>query len=317
SPVSFTSFSSLIGTAPSFIKAVNQARTAARSGSPVLLLGETGTGKEIMAQAIHSASHHAAGPFIAVNCGAIPHELIGSELFGFEGGSFTGAAREGRAGKFELASGGTIFLDEIGELPLAMQPYLLRVLDTGEVTRIGGHTTSHHDVRIIAATNQDLDAMVEQGRFRRDLFYRLNVILIVLPPVRERPGDAAKILDYFLKRIAQKNGVSVPGITPEVAFLFDHYPWKGNVREIRNLAERIMATPHPHEVITMDDLPESFGDAAQVVRQSDLNQFKKQELEWIQTVLDECQGNVSLAAKRLGIHRSTLYRKLARGEKGE
>lgn len=308
----FASFSSLVGSSPSFIAAVNQAKMVARYDSPVLILGETGTGKELMAQAIHSASHHALGPFVAVNCGAIPSELIGSELFGFEGGSFTGAAREGRAGKFELADGGTIFLDEIGELPLSMQPYLLRVLDTGEVTRIGGQTSVHLNVRVIAATNQDLEHMVDQGNFRRDLFYRLNVIPIVLPPVRERPGDAVKIFEHFLTRISQRTGASIPAISPSVAALFEHYPWKGNVREIRNLAERIMATRLPHGIITVNDLPASLKDAARKTRQLSPDVVRQQEIEWIRHVLEECAGNMSLAAKRLGVHRSTLYRKLAR-----
>jgi transcriptional regulator of acetoin/glycerol metabolism len=316
-PMSLASFSSLIGKAPKFLEAVNQARSVARHDSPVLLLGETGTGKELMAQAIHSASHRAAGAFIAVNCGAFPHELIGSELFGFEGGSFTGAAKEGRAGKFEAADGGTIFLDEIGELPLSLQPYLLRVLDTGEITRIGSHFSRHLELRIIAATNQNLETMVDKGTFRRDLFYRLNVVPIILPPVRERPGDAIRILEYFLKRSAQKTGLPVPAISPAVAVVIENYPWKGNVREIRNVSERIMAARPSNGVVSLHDLPESFHDVVAHVRQSSLSDagLRKQEMDWILHVLDECNGNISLAAKRLGIHRSTLYRKLGKRQK--
>ena len=311
-PMPLASFGSLIGDAPQFLEAVEQGRAAARYDSPILLLGETGTGKELMAQAIHCASHRAAGPFIAVNCGAIPHELIGSELFGFEGGSFTGAAKEGRPGKFELAHGGTIFLDEIGELPLSLQPYLLRVLDTGDVTRIGAQSSMHLQVRIIAATNQKLEQMVEDGIFRRDLFYRLNVLPIFLPPVRERPGDAIKILEYFLTRIAQKTGRSCPAISPGVAVVFNNYPWKGNVREIRNVAERIMAASPLPPVITAQDLPESFHEAVTQIRQSASSEpgLRQQEMDWILHVVTECDNNISQAAQRLGIHRSTLYRKL-------
>ncbi len=313
-PMPLASFGSLIGEAPQFLQAVEQGRAAARYDSPVLLLGETGTGKELMAQAIHCASHRAAGPYIAVNCGAIPHELIGSELFGFEGGSFTGAAKEGRPGKFELAHKGTIFLDEIGELPLSLQPYLLRVLDTGEVTRIGAQSSMHLQVRVIAATNQNLEEMVEDGAFRRDLFYRLNVLPIFLPPVRERPGDAVKILEYFLSRIAQKTGRLSPAISPGVAVVFNNYPWKGNVREIRNVAERIMAQSHQSPVITTQDLPESFHEAVSQIRQNGPSEpgLRQQEMDWILHVVAECDNNISRAAQRLGIHRSTLYRKLSK-----
>jgi transcriptional regulator of acetoin/glycerol metabolism len=312
-PVTLATFNSLIGSSPKFLQAVSQARAVARYDSPVLLLGETGTGKELMAQAIHSASHFAAGPFVAVNCGAIPPELIGSELFGFEGGSFTGAAREGRPGKFELAEGGTIFLDEIGELPLSLQPYLLRVLDLGEVTRIGGQASRRLHLRIIAATNQNLEEMVERGTFRRDLYYRLNVIPVELPPVRERPGDAIKLFEYFLTRLAQRLGSPPWAISPQVAVVFDRYPWKGNVREIRNVAERVAAAKPSNQVITVHDLPDSFRDVVNEVRRSGSPaQLREQEWYWIQHVLEECEGNMTLAAERLGVHRSTLYRKLAR-----
>lgn len=311
-PMALASFNHLVGTAPNFTRMIAQAKKVSRYDFPVLLLGETGTGKELLAQAIHSASRHAAGPFVAVNCGAIPAELIGSELFGFEGGSFTGAAREGRAGKFEAAEGGTIFLDEIGELPVSMQPYLLRVLDTGEVARIGGQGAVHVSVRVIAATNQHLEAMVAAGTFREDLFYRLNVIPIVLPPVRERPGDAIQILEHFLVRMAQQNGEHVPAISPGVAALFEHYPWQGNVREIRNLAERLMAAGPHNMAITVEDLPASMQEAGHTAQRSSPEILKQQENAWIWHVLEDCGGNVTQASRRLGIHRSTLYRKLAR-----
>ncbi|AEW05234.1 GAF modulated sigma54 specific transcriptional regulator, Fis family [Sulfobacillus acidophilus DSM 10332] len=315
-PVATISFNNLVGNSPKFLDAVNQARAVARSDAPVLILGETGTGKELMAQAIHSASRYAAGPFVAVNCGAIPHELIGSELFGFEGGSFTGAAKEGRPGKFELADGGTIFLDEIGELPLALQPYLLRVLDLGEVTRIGGQSPFRLNVRVIAATNQDLETMVENGTFRRDLYYRLNVIAIVLPPIRERPGDAIRLLEHFVTRIAQKTGRPVPPISPALSVALDRYPWRGNVREIRNLAERIMAALPVDGTVTIKALPDAFRQAdPEMNLLTPDSGLRQQEIDWIRHVLEECHGNISLAAKRLGIHRSTLYRKLSTADR--
>ncbi|MCY0879602.1 MAG: sigma-54-dependent Fis family transcriptional regulator [Firmicutes bacterium] len=313
SHMTLATFHSLIGRSPAFLKAVGEAQDIARSEAPVLLLGETGTGKELMAQAIHSASRFAAGPFVAVNCGAIPPDLIGSELFGFEGGSFTGAAREGRPGKFELADGGTIFLDEIGELPLALQPYLLRVLDLGETTRIGGQSARRLNLRVIAATNQNLEAMVERGAFRRDLFYRLNVLPIVLPPVRERPGDAIELFEHFLRRAAQRAGRQPWAIAPEVALVFDRYPWTGNVREIRNLAERLAATLPHRQAIAVQDLPATFRDALRDIRRiHSPEELREQEWAWIQRVLEECGGNRTLAAERLGIHRSTLYRKIRR-----
>ncbi len=311
-PMALASFTHLVGTAPNFTRMIDQAKKVSRYDSPVLLLGETGTGKELLAQAIHRSSHHATGPFVAVNCGAIPAELIGSELFGFEGGSFTGAAREGRAGKFEAAEGGTIFLDEIGELPVSMQPYLLRVLDTGEVTRIGGQGAVHVSVRVIAATNQHLEEMVAAGTFRQDLFYRLNVVPIVLPPVRERPGDGIQILEHFLLRLAQQNGERVPAISPAVAALFEHYPWKGNVREIRNLAERLMASGPHKSAITVEDLPTSMQEMEHTARRVNPETLKQQENARIWHVLNDCGGNITQASRRLGIHRSTLYRKLAR-----
>ncbi|MBE3589166.1 MAG: sigma 54-interacting transcriptional regulator, partial [Thermoanaerobacteraceae bacterium] len=247
-------FSELIGKEDCFIEALRVGRAAAASDCNVLLLGESGTGKDLFAQAIHNASVRAEQPFVAINCAAIPRDLIASELFGYDEGAFTGAKKGGNPGKFELADQGTIFLDEIGEMPVDLQAALLRVLEERRVMRVGGREYIPVNVRVIAATNKDLALEVEKGNFRRDLFYRLSVMVIQLPPLRERKADIRELATYFLKRISGRLGKGVEGFAPETLDLFLNYHWPGNIRELQNVVERAvnLATG---PVITTDLLP--------------------------------------------------------------
>lgn len=225
----------------------------APTDSTVLVTGESGTGKELMVRALHQQSARSDKPFVPINCGAIPKDLLESELFGHEKGAFTHALRT-RAGRFELADGGTIFLDEIGEMDLSLQVKILRVLQEKEIERVGGSGVKKVDVRIIAATNRDLEAEVQAGRFREDLFYRLNVIPIHLPPLRERGGDIAILADHFITHFSRKNGRKKLGFSPEVRRVLEHYSWPGNVRELENIMER-MTILCDGSVVTLEDLP--------------------------------------------------------------
>jgi transcriptional regulator with PAS, ATPase and Fis domain len=234
------SFQDIIGQNPLLLQAIQTATLAADKRSNILLQGESGTGKELFAQAIHNASPRRNGPFIAVNCGAIPRELLGSELFGYVEGAFTGARKGGRTGKFELASGGTLFLDEIAEMPLGKQVSLLRAVQEKKITRIGDDKIIPVDVRIICATNKDLKKEVEKGNFRQDLYYRLNVISIKLPPLRERREDIPLQFNYMLKESSEKMHIKVPRIQPGVLDYLIHYDWPGNVRELQNVVERML-----------------------------------------------------------------------------
>jgi transcriptional regulator with PAS, ATPase and Fis domain len=217
---------------------VARAKKIANSPSTILLTGESGTGKEVFAQAIHNASDREEGPFIPINCGAIPKELVQSELFGYEAGAFTGADRKGRMGKFEIADGGTLFLDEIGDMPLKMQINLLKVIADRSVVRIGGAKQIPVDVRLIAATNQNLLDEIEKGNFREDLYYRLNVVPFRLPPLRERPEDVIPIAEYSLSRISKRFGKQISRIHPDAKQALAAYAWPGNIREVRNAIEQ-------------------------------------------------------------------------------
>src|ERR1700689_1436146 len=243
----------MIGASPAFQRAIEQAGMAARSDARVLLIGESGTGKELLAAHIHEASPFASGPFVKVNCAAIPGELIESELFGHEKGSFTGATSM-RRGKFELADNGTLFLDEIGDLHANSQAKLLRVLQEGEFHRVGGEQVIRVTVRVVSATNRDLSAMVAQGKFREDLYYRVSVVPIRVPALRERPGDIRQLANYFLDDFCSRNNFRPKTIGPEVYGLLEDYSWPGNARELRNVIER-MAILTAEEVIPTASIP--------------------------------------------------------------
>ena len=227
---------------------------AAGTDANILVEGETGTGKEVFAQAIHNASAYNEGPFLAVNCAALPRDLIESELFGYVEGAFTGASRKGRLGKFELASGGTLFLDEIGEMPLEVQAKLLRVLQEKTIVRVGGDRTIPIDCRIIAATNRDLRQAVSEQRFRRDLLYRLNVLTIEVPPLRERRGDIPLFIERFIAHFAERSNKVVDSVAPQVLKRLTNYRWPGNVRELENIIEHGVALTNKRQ-IQWEDLP--------------------------------------------------------------
>ena len=316
----YFTFDDIIGRSPVITAAKENARAASTNSSNVLLIGESGTGKELFAQSIHNSSAFSGGPFIAVNCGAIPRSLIESELFGYEAGAFTGAKRAGSAGKFELANNGTIFLDEIGDMPYEVQIHLLRILQTKEVTRIGGTKPVPLNIRIIAATNVNLEQAIQDKTFRRDLYYRLNVLTFRIPPLRERGDDVLLLADYFIRKYQQPNKQPIAGVSAYVKQLFLQYHWPGNIRELENTIERACLLTKGAE-ITDEFLPfnllKSTGvEAVQApaslpqAAPAQVSPVDLAEKEVIQNFLLSCGGNVKEAASRLGISRRTLYRKL-------
>jgi len=312
-------FCDILGESKAITETISIAMHAAKSLSNILLHGESGTGKELFAQAIHNQSNRAAGPFVAVNCGAIPKELIGSELFGYVGGAFTGAKRDGSPGKFEMACGGTIFLDEIGDMPFEQQVALLRVLQEKRVIRIGSSKVVPVDVRIICATNKDLMKEVEKGTFRKDLYYRLNVISITVPPLRDRREDIILLAKSFIKKFAGEPGKRFD-MDPEAVSCLIEYNWPGNVRELQNVIER-MVNLADEERIGISQLPAeilncslskpepqelTIGENKRERREL----FAENERNRILACLGKHGGNVSSTAKELEISRNTLYRKM-------
>jgi transcriptional regulator with PAS, ATPase and Fis domain len=291
----------------------------------VLILGENGTGKEVIAQSIHYVSRRRNKPFVAVNCAAIPEALAESELFGHEKGAFTDA-REARTGKFELADGGTLFLDEIGDLSLAGQGKLLRVLEEKVLVRVGGSRPIHTDARVVAATNQNLAEMVRQKRFREDLYFRLNVVTLDLPPLRNRPGDVLILAEYFLADFCKRARRKTLEITAAARKRLADHSWPGNVRELRNLMERL-AYLSTGERIDTDDLAFILSPRGQLPAGPELGQSladatNRFQIDYIRRTIEEQEGNMSRAAARLGLHRSNLYRKMRQlgmeaGEEGE
>ncbi len=306
-------FDHIVGLSPTLAEAKGQALRAARSTSPVLLLGETGVGKELFAHAIHHASPRRHQPFIRVNCAALPRDLVESELFGYEAGAFSGASRRGKPGKFELAHGGSIFLDEIADMPLDVQAKVLRVLQEKEVERISGTRPIEVDFRLLAATHEDLEDLVRQGRFRMDLYYRLNVFPIRIPPLSERPDDIPALVDHVLRRLSEEMGRSHVTITPAAMAVLQHHRWPGNARELINVLERVL-NALDGDVIDATHLPFAAGgppdDAVGVGQLRQL--LREQEQLAVQEALKLAGGNKARAARLLGIHRTSLYKKLDR-----
>jgi transcriptional regulator of acetoin/glycerol metabolism len=307
------------GRSPAIERAVELAKTAARNTLPVVIYGESGTGKELFAQAIHSASERRGSRFVAVNCGSIPAQLVEAELFGYESGTFTGARREGNPGRFEDANGGTLFLDEVSELPLQAQTALLRVLQEKEVVRLGGSTPRNVDVRIIAATNKPLDEEIRARRFRRDLYYRLNVFFISVPPLRERGEDIDYLADVFLKEAQGEVKRSGLTLAPETLAALRDHRWPGNVRELKNVLLRAAAIA-PRPCISVEDLVLEPGAPATCVAAGRTagpggpprDRAPESERDALVSELEACSWNVARAADRLGISRMTLYRRLHR-----
>jgi len=308
------SFEGIVGDSPQMRELFDRVRRIAPSRATVLILGESGTGKELIARAIHQNSPRARRPFIPLNCASLPETLLESELFGYEKGAFTGAAGR-KPGRFELADGGTLFLDEIGDIPLSMQVALLRVLETREFMRVGGSEPVRVDVRLIAATNKNLEQAVAEGAFREDLYYRLKVVSLRIPPLRERTSDIPLLVKSFLAEFAEDYGRPVPRISSEAMERLTSYRWPGNVRELRNTIETVFLL-HEGDEIGLGDLPPHIGDfppekAGQwVLPISPESCLEDVEKEFIRHIVALCGGNKTKAAKRLGISRRTLQRKL-------
>ena len=324
--------SDYIGQSPQWRKVDELIRSVAVHRSNVMIMGDTGTGKEVAARALHRMSGR-TGEFVAINCGALPRDLLASELFGYEGGAFTGARSSGAKGKFEYANGGTLFFDEIGDMPIDMQVSLLRVLQEQSVTRIGANKSIPINVRVVAATNQDLQKLISEGRFRSDLWYRLSVIEIYLPRLSEREGDVALLAEYFNQTLSQSLNMGSSLLSGDVLDFLDGYSWPGNVRELKNVMEKALIVSNGRP-LRVEDFPNYMSPgrepaAAEASQREPRRIFageaetppaggalsgKKMrdelEREKIVRILSEEQGNISRSAKRLNISRNTLYRKI-------
>jgi transcriptional regulator with PAS, ATPase and Fis domain len=319
---------SFVGSSPAAVEVKRQARRAASSSSPVLLLGETGTGKELLAHAIHAASARAAGPLVSINIAAVPDTLLEAEFFGVAPGAYTGAERKGREGKFKLADGGTLFLDEIGDMPQSLQPKLLRALQEGEIEPLGSNKVISFDARVIAATSRDLAALVREGKFREDLYYRLNVLPIRVPPLRERRADIPALVEVLAEDIALRNGSPPPELGEDAMAMLTAQDWRGNIRELRNVIEQAAMRGESHhvEVRHMKEVlresgvqqiappavappPEPALGAARVMRPL-AQQVAELERQAISAALAATGGNKLAAAKLLGISRAKLYERL-------
>jgi len=312
-------FENIIGSSPAIQRVIDFVRKAARSEANILVLGESGTGKELVARAIHANSPRAAGAFVPVDCAALPENLLESELFGHERGAFTGAIAS-KPGLLETAGGGTVFLDEIGELPIALQAKLLRAIQEREIRRVGGTQEVRIDVRILSATNRDLRALVAAGKFRNDLYYRIDVIDVLLPPLRERRSDVAILAQRFLERYRRPSDSAPRGFEPDAIAALESYLWPGNVRELQNVIERACALADG-PTLTVHDLPEKIltPQAAQSAGQSGNGaelSFKQAKAKWIEElegkylreILDRFHGNVSQAARAAKMDRTTFHR---------
>jgi two-component system nitrogen regulation response regulator GlnG len=324
----------IIGKTPAMQEIFKTIGRVAHTDATVLIQGESGTGKELIARAIHSHSPRWSGPFVALNCSAVPRDLLESELFGHERGAFTGAIEQ-RAGTFEIAAGGTLFLDEVGDMPLELQAKLLRVLQERELTRIGGREVIKVDCRIIAATNQDLDRSVQQGRFREDLYFRLKVVPITVPPLRQRRGDIPELVAYFIDKINREMGTNITGVSPEARTILNAHAWPGNVRELENtlvraavLAPGPTLMPHDLALATHDNTATAYDDMSledivrfklkeyfrqtRDVEPTDLYELiiERVERPLIELTLERTHGNQLKAAALLGINRNTLHKKI-------
>lgn len=305
----------IIGQSEELAKLKRMTRKVAQTEATVLITGDSGTGKELFAKSIHHLSDYKSGPFVCVNCGAIPEQLFESELFGYEDGSFTGAKRGGKIGKFKLADNGTLFLDEIGEMPLTMQTKLLRVIQEKEYEKVGGLTKQPLKARVVAATNRNLKVMVEKGTFREDLYYRINVIELHIPPLRKRERDIPLLISSYLLTICKKYNIQKKDITAEAMGVLMKYKWYGNIRELINTIEKLVILTEG-DMIHYHHLPnymkrEEFTIDNQL---SPMHQVKHQEhmreSELIKITLEQTGGNKTKTAQKLGIHRTTLYQKL-------
>ncbi len=313
-------FENIVGRSRPMAQVFDLIKKVAASEANILVVGESGTGKELIARCIHANSHRAARAFVPVDCASLPEHLLESELFGHERGAFTGAIAT-RRGLFEEANGGTSFLDEVGDIPLPLQAKLLRVLQERQVRRVGANRFIDVDVRVICATHQNLADMVQKEKFREDLYYRLNVISLPLPPLRDRPGDIPLLAYHFLRRYAAQSGKEVKGIAPETLELLETYPWPGNVRELQNVIERAVVLAEG-EMVTPTQLPANLRlpqkvPTAMVADHLSLKKAKQQwveafEREYLIALLNKHQGNISQAAKTAGVDRKTIHRLLKR-----
>ncbi|SFI73746.1 Transcriptional regulator of acetoin/glycerol metabolism [Bradyrhizobium sp. cf659] len=305
-------FSNVIYSDPKMQALVVKSRRVAATSAPVLLLGETGVGKEVFAQGIHAASPRRDSPFVVVNCGCVSRDLLASELFGYIDGAFTGARRGGMAGKIEAASGGTLFLDEIGELPLDLQPMFLRALESGEISRVGEAVARKVDFRLVAATNRDLRVEVDEGRFRKDLYYRLAVVPVVIPPLRERSSDIRRLVEHFAAQATARYGLAPRRFAPEVLARLQGYDWPGNVRELRNLVESLLLTSVGVAIEATDLLDTIRPHEPLCEHIPHLSLAESAERDLISRTLRSCNENVAATASALGLAKSTVYAKLRR-----
>jgi len=307
-------FEQIIGNSPALEAVIAEVKRVAATDSTVLILGETGTGKELIARTIHNCSPRCGRPFVKLNCAAIPFDLLESELFGHEKGAFTGAIAQ-KIGRFETAHTGTLFLDEIGDIPLALQPKLLRVLQEQEFERLGSGRTHRIDVRLVAATHRDLTKMVKRNEFRSDLYYRLNVFPVVLPPLRERQGDIPQLVSYFVETYARRMGKQISSIPKETLDAFTSYSWPGNVRELQNLVERAVirsddgVLPNPLPAVLSNPLPASNKNRATPVQGKFVDSQRTLILEALRTA-GWVIGGPNGAAAHLGLKRTTLVAKM-------
>jgi DNA-binding NtrC family response regulator len=304
----------IVGSSQEMLSAFASVARAAASDATVLVLGESGTGKEMIARVLHSRSRRAKGAFVAINCAAIPENLLESELFGHEKGAFTGAIGR-RIGRFERATGGTLFLDEIGDMSLALQSKILRALQEREIERVGGEAPVPIDVRIVAATNRDLKAAVDEGTFRTDLYYRLAVVTLHLPALRERGEDMDRLVEHFVAQYARQHGKPIRGISEELFKALRTYRWPGNVRQLRNVVERAVVMCSG-DVLLPQHLPGDVSQPAPRTLDEDMAEgplctLQEMERRYIRRAIRETGNNLTLAAERLGIHRNTLRRKMA------